>query len=52
LKIGLDIAVGAHEKSEFERFHDDVVLDSLMAFSFYKVSEDEKLSTIADGALK
>jgi hypothetical protein len=52
LKIGLDIAVGKHEKSEFERFHDDVVLDSLMAFSFYKVSGDEKLSAIADGALK
>jgi hypothetical protein len=52
LKIGLDIAVGAHEKSEFERFYDDVVLDSLIAFSFYKVSEDEKLSAIADGALK
>jgi hypothetical protein len=50
----LDFAVRAQEKREIHKFHDDdVVLDSLLAFSFYKVSaDDEKLSSIADGALK
>jgi hypothetical protein len=44
--------VRVQKTREINKFHDDVVLDSLMAFSFYKVSEDEKLSAIADGALK
>jgi hypothetical protein len=50
----LDFAVRAQENREIHKFdEDDVVLDSLMAFSFYKVStDDEKLSAIADGALK
>jgi hypothetical protein len=39
------------KEERINKFHDEV-FESLMAFSFYKVAEDEKLFAIADGALK
>jgi hypothetical protein len=40
------------EKKKIYKFNDDEVLDSLLAFAFYKVSKDDQLSAISDGALK